>query len=57
MSAQHLVALVLAVLAGACFLLVAFARGDVAGIGLDPLGHLLFVAAVATWMSCRHHHA
>ena len=52
MSALHLVGLVLAVLAGAAFLLVAFGTEQLGTIGLLPLG-LLFTVA---FLACMHHH-
>lgn len=56
MTTLHLAGLVLAVLAGAAFLLVAFGTEHLSTIGLLPLGLLFFVAAVACFNSCHHAH-
>lgn len=44
---MHVVALVLLVVAGACFLLAAFGTGNLGPIGLVPAGLLCTVAALA----------
>ena len=53
MTTLHLVGLVLAVLAGAAFLLVAFGTDHLGAVALLPLGLLFFVASVAAY---QHHH-
>lgn len=54
MPATHIAALIFAGLAGACELLAAFGKGDVAGVTLVPLGILFLIVAHAIWSTCHH---